>query len=84
MDYIIIHAVKKDDIKNESKIKAAAPRGALRLFCDVVSVDAMSGIRNDDRGLRGRCGQNIRMLPLQDFISLLRAETYPLKIAAYP
>ena len=33
----IICAVKKDHIKtNESTIKTAAPRGALRVFCDYV------------------------------------------------
>ena len=66
----IIRAAKKHHIKiNESTIKTAAPRRALRAFCDSVSVDAVSGIEDDDRGLCSRCGQNIRLLPLQDFIA---------------
>ena len=53
-------AFTKDDLKtNESTIKTAAPRGALLAFCDFVSVDAMSGIQYDDRGLRGRCSYGI-------------------------
>ena len=45
---------------NESTIKTAAPRGALRVFYNYVSVDAMSGIQYDDRGLRCRCSHGIR------------------------
>lgn len=60
IDKTIIRAVKKDDLKiDESTMKTAAPRGTLRLFCDFVSVDAMSGIQYDDRGLRGRCSYGI-------------------------
>ena len=49
IDKTIIYPVMKYPIKtNESTIKTAAPRGALRLFCGFVSVDAMSGIQYDD------------------------------------
>jgi hypothetical protein len=41
----------KDVIINEYTIKTAAPRGALRAFCDFGSVDAMSGIRYDETGI---------------------------------
>ncbi len=59
----MIFDAKKYDIKiNESTIKTAAPRGALRLFCDLVSVDAMSGIQYDDRGLVSRCSYGIRCI----------------------
>lgn len=55
IDWTIIHTAEKDDLKtHESTIKTAAPRGALRLFCNYVSVDVMPGIEYDDRGLR--CG----------------------------
>ena len=47
---------------NESTIKTAAPRGALRLFYNYVSVDAMSGIEDNDRGLRSRYGHGIRCI----------------------
>ena len=36
---------------NVYTIKTAALRGALRVLCDFVSVDAMPGIRYDDRGI---------------------------------
>ena len=52
----------KDVIINEYTIKTAAPRGALRLFYNYVSVDAMSGIEYDDRGLCGRCSHGIRCI----------------------
>ena len=59
----IIHAMKKDNLKiDESTIKTAAPRGALRSFYNDVSVDAMSCIQYDDRGLRGRCIHGIRCI----------------------
>ena len=38
IDLTIIRAMKKDSLKtNESTIKAAAPRGALRTFCNLIS-----------------------------------------------
>ena len=38
IDDTIICTAKKDDVKtNESTIKAAAPRGALRTFCNLIS-----------------------------------------------
>ena len=56
----IIYDVKKCDNKtHESTIKTAALRGAMRLFCDFVSVDAMSGIQYDERELHGRCSYGI-------------------------
>ena len=37
IDRAIIIAAEKDDLKtNESTIKTAAPRGALRVLCDLV------------------------------------------------
>ena len=63
IDMTIIHASKKHHTKtNESTIKTAAPRGALRVFYNYVSVDAMSGIQDDNRGLRGRCSHGIRCI----------------------
>ena len=48
----IIFAVKMNGAKtNESTIKTAAPRGALLVFYNYVSVDAMFSIQYDDRGL---------------------------------
>ena len=59
----IICTAEKDNIKiDESTIKTAAPRGALLAFCDYVSVDAMSGIQYDDRGLRGRCSNGMTVM----------------------
>ena len=59
----IIHTMKIDDIKtNESTIKTAAPRGALRVFYNYVSVDAMSGVQYNDRGLVSRCSHGIRCI----------------------
>ena len=56
----IIRGVKyRNDRIIEPTIKTAAPCGALLAFCDYVSVDAMSGIQYDDRGLRGRCSYGI-------------------------
>ena len=41
IDLTIIFAVKKGNLKiNESTIKTAAPRGALRVFCNYVYVDS--------------------------------------------
>ena len=49
IDLTIIFAVKMNGAKtNESTIKAAAPRGALRLFYNYVSVDAMPCIQCAD------------------------------------
>ena len=59
----IIFAMKKCDINtNESTIKTAAPRGALRAFYNYVSVDAMSSVQYNDRGLCGRCSHSIRRI----------------------
>ena len=59
----IIYDVKKCDNKtHESTMKTAAPHGALRSFYNYVSVDAMSGIQYDDRGLHGRCSHGIRCI----------------------
>ena len=45
IDVTIIYISKMDDSNtNEFTTKTAAPRGALRVFCGFVSVDAMSGI----------------------------------------
>ena len=63
IDWTIISAEKMDDTKiNESTIKTAAPRGALRVFYNYISVDAMFSIQYDDRGLCGRCSHGIRCI----------------------
>ena len=61
--WTITPAVRIDDLKtHESTIKTAAPRGALRVFYNYVSVDAMSCIQYDDRGLVSRCSHGIRCI----------------------
>ena len=62
----IIFAVKMNGAKtNESTIKTAAPRGALLVFYNYVSVDAMFSIQYDDRGLRSRYSHGIRCSAMQ-------------------